>query len=384
MGFDKQKIKQIRNLMILGALLVLALIYSGQIFGAIGFCFAILEPFLIGGVIAFVLNLPMKLVEEKALKRWKGKAADKLKRPVSMLAAILVVVLILALVFFTVVPQITRTVAALGSNLPSFAEKCIDWLDRLTKNYPWMQEEIDKLQRTEIDWPAMGRKTLDFLKNGLGDVLSSTVSVASGIIGGIMGTLVSLIFAIYLLGQKEKLADQGRRLLKAYLPERVYAGILHVLALLYRNFSNFITGQCLEAVILGTMFVVAMTLCRMPYAVMIGVLIAFTALIPIVGAFIGCIVGAFLILIESPMKALAFVILFQVLQQIEGNLIYPRVVGNSVGLPAIWVLAAVSVGGSLFGVPGMLTFIPLVSTVYALLREDVNRRNARKTGKRKA
>ena len=153
---------------------------------------------------------------------------------------------------------------------------------------------------------------------------------------------------------------------------------MKVCSMLYRNFSNFISGQCLEAVILGMMFVVTMTILGMPYAILVGMLISFTALIPIVGAFIGCFVGAFLILVDTPQKALWFIILFLLLQQIEGNLIYPKVVGSSVGLPAIWVLMAVSVGGSLFGIFGMLSFIPLVSTFYMLLRDDVNERNERK------
>lgn len=378
MGFDRVKIKQICALMLLGAALILALIHSEAVFQGIAIFFAIIQPFIIGGVIAFILNLPMKLVEEKLLKRWKGKTAEKCKRPLSIAAALIIILLVLYLVFITVVPQISGAVKELGQNLPGFIDRGIDRLEDLSKNYPQIQQTVEKLKSLEINWQEVGARILDFLKNGMGDVLSSTVSVAGNLIGGIMNGVISLIFALYVLGQKEKLADQGKRVLSAYLPEKVCRSINRILSLMHRNFSNFITGQCLEAVILGSMFVVTMLLFRMPYAVMIGVLIAFTALIPIVGAFIGCIVGAFLILIKSPLQALGFVILFQVLQQIEGNLIYPRVVGSSVGLPAIWVLAAVSVGGSLFGIAGMLTFIPLVSTFYMLLKENVNARNAQK------
>lgn len=378
MGFDRVKIKQICALMLLWAALILALIHSEAVFQGIAIFFAIIQPFIIGGVIAFILNLPMKLVEEKLLKRWKGKTAEKCKRPLSIAAALIIILLVLYLVFITVVPQISGAVKELGQSLPGFIDRGIDRLVDLSKNYPQIQQTVEKLKSLEINWQEVGARILDFLKNGMGDVLSSTVSVAGNLIGGIMNGVISLIFALYVLGQKEKLADQGRRVLSAYLPEKVCRSINRILSLMHRNFSNFITGQCLEAVILGSMFVVTMLLFRMPYAVMIGVLIAFTALIPIVGAFIGCIVGAFLILIKSPLQALGFVILFQVLQQIEGNLIYPRVVGSSVGLPAIWVLAAVSVGGSLFGIAGMLTFIPLVSTFYMLLKENVNARNAQK------
>ena len=209
-------------------------------------------------------------------------------------------------------------------------------------------------------------------------MVTSTIGMASSIIGAIVNGVISFIFSLYILSQKEKLADQGQRIVRAYASEKLADGILRVLSLLNKNFTNFVTGQCLEAIILGVLFIIAMTIFGMPYAVLVGVLIAFTALIPIVGAFIGCGVGAFLILIDDPMLALWFVIMFLIIQQLEGNLIYPKVVGNSVGLPAIWILMAVSLGGSLFGVTGMLFFIPLLSTCYVLLRDNVNERNRAK------
>ena len=221
---------------------------------------------------------------------------------------------------------------------------------------------------------------IDFMQNGLGSVVSSTVTVASTIIGGVVNVFVALVFSFYILAQKEKLGDQFRRILRAYCPQKVNNRVLEIASLAGKNFSSFITGQCMEAVILGVMFVITMTLFGFPYAVMVGVLIAFTALIPIVGAFIGCFVGAFLIMVDDPVKAVWFLVLFIILQQIEGNLIYPHVVGNSVGLPSIWVLAAVTVDGSLMGVVGMLIFIPILSTVYALIREDVNEKNKGKKG----
>ena len=378
MGFDKEKIRQVRWLMVLAAALVLALMYSSVVFKGIALGVGIIKPFIIGGAIAFVLNLPMRGIENTLFKRWKGKAADRLKRPVSMVLAIVLVVVIINLVIITVVPQVTKTVGELGNKIPVFVDNVITELNKLSKNYPQLQEQVAQLQNLEINWDKVVDSVGGFLKNGVVSVLSSTYNVASSIIGGVVNGVISFIFALYILSQKEKLADQGRRILSAYLPKRAENKAGHVLALLYRNFSNFITGQCLEAVILGTMFVISMTIFRMPYAVMVGVLIAFTALIPIIGAFIGCFVGAFLILINNPIQAVWFVVLFLVLQQIEGNLIYPKVVGNSVGLPSIWVLMAVSVGGSLFGIAGMLFFIPLMSTLYSLLRDSVNARNSRR------
>ncbi len=378
MEFSRDKIRQIRHLMLLGAFLVLALIYSEKVFQGIAFLFGILSPFLVGGVIAFVLNIPMRAFEEKLLSRWKGKSARKLKRPVCMVFSLVSVVLVITVVIGTVVPQVAATASEVGKKIPAFMDSIIEELDKLTKKYPELAEQVSNLEKLEMNWDSILNSIFDFLKNGAGDVLNSTVNVASGIISGVVNAVISFIFALYILSQKENLANQGCRILTAYLPEAVSRKTMEVCSLLYRNFSCFITGQCLEAVILGTMFVISMSLFRMPYALMVGVLIAFTALIPIVGAFIGCAVGAFLILIDDPLLALWFIILFLVLQQIEGNLIYPKVVGNSVGLPAIWVLMAVSLGGSLFGVAGMLFFIPLMSSCYALLRESVNRRNAGK------
>ncbi len=378
MEFSRGKIRQIRHLMILAALLILALIYSEKVFMGVAFLFGITSPFLVGGAMAFVLNIPMRGFEEKVFGRWKGRAAAKFKRPLCLVLSIVVLAVILAVVVGTVVPQVVATASEVGKKIPAFTERVVEGLDRLVRDYPELTRRIDELELTEINWDSMLGGIIDFLKNGAGDVLNSTFSVATGIISGIVNMVISFIFALYVLAQKERLEDQGRRILWAYLPEAVSTKILEVCSLLYKNFSSFITGQCLEAVILGTMFVVTMSLFRMPYALMVGVLIAFTALIPIVGGFIGCAVGAFLILIDNPLQALWFVILFLVLQQIEGNLIYPKVVGNSVGLPAIWVLTAVSVGGSLFGISGMLFFIPLTSSCYALLRESVNDRNARR------
>ena len=377
--------RQIRNLILFAAVVVLCVMYSGQIVRWIFLGIDILEPFAVGGMIAFVLNLPMKFVEERLLGRWKGKAADKLRRPLSLLAAIVFVAVLIVIVVMAVLPQLGRTINDLGQKIPVFFQQVVAWLGDLERQYPQLGQYLgpflDSGESLEQSWASMDQlaaRLMDFLKEGGVSVITTTIGVASGIIGTFVKGIISFIFALYILAAKEKLADQGKRILHAFAPEKVEKGTLSLCSLLYRNFSHFITGQCVEAVIIGTIFVITMSLFRMPYAVMIGVLIAFTALIPVVGAFIGCILGAFLILVDAPEMAFWFVVLFLIIQQIEGNLIYPRVVGESVGLPAIWVLAAVSVGGSLFGFAGMLVFIPLVSTGYMLLRDEVNARNRRR------
>ncbi len=374
MGFDKTKVRQIMGLLVFAAALVLLIIYSGTVLSGVEMLFSILTPFLVGGAIAFVLNMPMNWIEKKWFGKWKGKIADKLKRPISMVIAVLLILLILVLIMLIIVPQIGESLSELGVQIPAFFNSTLKKLEELAKQYPEILDEIKNLQSIKIDWDMVINTVVNFLKNGMGNVLTVTVTAAGSLIGGVVNTFIAFIFAIYILSQKENLARQRDKLLDAYLPQVWSTRIKKVMKLMYKNFSKFVSGQCIEAVILGCMFVVAMAIFGFPYAVMIGTLIAVTALIPVVGAFIGCVVGAFLILINNPLQAVWFVVMFLIIQQIEGNLIYPRVVGNSVGLPSIWVLAAVSVGGSLFGVAGMLLFIPLLSTVYALVRENANKR----------
>ena len=380
MKLDKQTMRSIRHIILFIAVVILCVINIRDLFGVVKFVFGISQPFIWGGAIAFVMNIPLNGVEKRLLKNWRGKRAEKLKRPVGIVLSLLLILFILIFVIMTVVPQLGKTVMDLGNKLPAFFDNAMIELEKLCASNPQIVGYLEELQNISLDWDKILNGALDFLQNGVGSVVTSTVSVASTIIGVAVNVVVALIFSIYVLSQKERLGDQGRRILKAYMPEKINAQVLRVLELLSSNFSSFISGQCLEAVILGTMFVITLTVFRIPYALLIGVLIAFTALIPIVGSFIGCVVGAFLILVDSPMKALIFVIIFLVLQQIEGNLIYPHVVGNSVGLPSMWVLVAVTLGGSLMGIAGMLLFIPLVSTAYTLLRDDVNGRNARAKG----
>ncbi len=381
MNLDKQTMKNIRHIILFIALVILCVINIKELFGVFKFVLGISQPFIWGGAIAFVMNIPLNGIEKRLLKNWKGKYAEKFKRPVSIILSLLLILFILVFVVMTVVPQLGKTIMDLGNKLPAFFDNAMVELEKLCASNPQIVEYLEQLQDISLDWDKILDGAINFLQNGVGSMVTSTVSVASTIIGVSVNIVVAIIFSIYVLSQKEKLGDQGKRIIKAYLPEKINTQVLRVLGLLSNNFSSFISGQCLEAVILGTMFVITLTIFQIPYALLIGVLIAFTALIPIVGAFIGCVVGAFLILVDSPMKAFIFVIIFFTLQQIEGNLIYPHVVGNSVGLPSMWVLVAVTLGGSLMGIAGMLLFIPLVSTAYTLLREDVNLRNASVKGR---
>ncbi len=369
--------RNIKGLILFTAVVILVLMKFDFLCLTIGLVFGILKPFIMGGMIAFVINIPMRFYERKLFdnRKKKGKYLMKCKRGISLLLAFLSVVLALTLVAVTVIPQLVTTVSELAYKVPMFYGGVIERLEVIFAENPELVSWLENIEMPKINWKETINAVLDFMKNGMGSMLSSTFTVASSIISTAVNFFIAIVFSIYILAQKEKLQDQFDRLLKAYSNGKIYNGVKKVCGLLNQNFSNFITGQCMEAVILGTMFVIFMTIFQFDYAVMIGVLITFTALIPIAGAFIGCFVGAFLMLVDDPVRAFWFVVMFIILQQIEGNLIYPHVVGNSVGLPSIWVLAAVTIGGSLMGVFGMLVFIPLLSTVYMLLREDVNKRN---------
>ena len=374
MNFNKENIRHIKELIVFTLVLLIALWNYDLVLGAFGFVGNIVFPFLVGGAIAFVLNVPMSFLERNLFGNEKVQSKKQLKRisrPFSLVLTIVGVLGIIAVVMFVVIPQLGQTFVSLGRNIRRFIPQAMLWLEDLFENN---QEILALISEMDMSWDKMINSVLEFFKSGVGNVFDSTISVATSIVGSVTTFVIAFVFACYILLQKEKLHVQMKKILFAYLPERRVENILGVCSLTYKTFSNFLTGQCVEALILGTMFFVVMGIIRLPYALLVGVLIAFTALIPIFGAFIGCAVGAFLILMVDPWKAVIFVILFFVLQQIEGNLIYPKVVGNSVGLPSIWVLAAVSIGGSLMGVVGMLVFIPLVSVIYTLFRGDVYKR----------
>jgi len=363
--------KNMKNLMILIVFAVLVLVGVQRIENlAAGFVFLmrIVFPFILGGAMAFILNIPMHFLEGRVFAKAKKK---KLVRPVSLVLSILFVVAILQIVLVVVIPEIAATFASISKNIEAFLPKLEQWLTEAFPDSEQLELWIDSL---EFNWDKILQSAVNFLKNGAGNVLSSTVTVAKTVINSLMNFFVGFVFACYILLQKEKLSVQVKKVLYAFLPRHAVEKTLQVAALSYKTFSSFVTGQCLEAVILGTMFFVSMSILHFPYALLVGVLIAFTALIPIFGAFIGCVLGTFLILVSNPVQAIGFVILFFVLQQVEGNLIYPHVVGGSVGLPSIWVLVAVTVGGSLMGVVGMLIFIPLSSVLYALFKGWVHKR----------
>lgn len=382
MSLDKENMKKICLLIVFTLAVFVGLWRLEAVVAAISFLGGILAPFILGGAIAFILSVPMNRIEiiicklcSKDGDEKRRKKREKLLRPFSMILTLILVIAILALAVLVIFPELGRTVSGLGRTIQANVPILLEKLEEVFHN----NKEISYwLANLDINWDEIIKKATNIFQSGADIVLGSTFSVVQSIFSGVTTFVIGFVFACYILIQKEKLGRQCRKLVFAYLKKPQAERMLEIASLTHRTFTNFLTGQCLEAVILGTMFFVAMTLLRFPYALLVGVLIAITALIPIFGAFIGCVVGAFLILVVSPMQALAFIVLFLVLQQLEGNFIYPHVVGGSVGLPSIWVLVAVTVGGSLMGIVGMLIFIPLMSVLYTLLRQDVAKRLEKK------
>ena len=340
------------------------------------------SPFIIGAAVAFVLNVPMRAIERglKGIKKNGGR------RAVAILLTVLAIILVLTGVVYLVIPQVVATVESLVAEIPAFINRVIDfgrsWLAKNPELMEWLYEYTDF---GPTDWTALLNQILtEFgdkvagLLNQLTSVVEKAFSTLISFGAGVFNAILSLVFALYCLARKEILARQGRRLLYAFFPEKFCDETVRILRMTNSTFSNFISGQCLEAVILGVMFVISMSIFGMPYMPLVSVIICITALVPIVGAFVGCGLGAFFILVDDPLMALWFVVMFLVLQQIEGNLIYPRVVGTSIGLPGMWVLVAVAVGGDLMGVGGMLLMIPVASVLYALLGEITDCRLALK------
>lgn len=378
---------------------------------ALQWIFGLFSPIVLGLIIAFVLNLPMRGLEKmwdkmdgllrrlfgkksktdkktdaiekseqkvsvkRTEQKQQGKISKALRRPICLLASIVVILAILSAVVALVLPEIGKAVMLLINGVHAVLRKVQTWCLTYAEEYPMIEKFILEMN---IDWEATAKSLLGIIGSGTLGVVGSTFMSVVNALGGIMDFVIAFIFAIYVLLSKETLSSQIIRLFQAFFPEKIRNGVLHVASTAHGIFCSFVTGQCIEAVILGSLCAIGMVIFRFPYAAMIGVLVGVTALIPVVGAFIGAGVGAFLILMNDPFQALMFIIYIVVLQQIEGNVIYPKVVGSSVGLPAMWVLAAVTVGGGIGGILGMLFAVPTASVLYTLLREAMRKRLEKK------
>lgn len=366
MNFDKKGVKTILFLILCAVVLFWGFQNINDVTDGINSFISIISPFILGGAIAFIINVPMKKIEELIFK--KSKMSQKGKRVIAYLITLILLILILALVMFVIIPEIAATIEKLVVQIPPAFNAAREYIEDLFDSNAQISEVIEKLN---INFESLTKELITLLQNSASSLLNISFVVVGGLIGGTFSFIIGFVFSVYLLFQKEKMAGQCKRVIYALLSETKADRTVYIFKMANVTFSKFISGQCLEALILGVLFYIIMKIFAFPYALLISVLVGITALVPIIGPFIGCAVGAFLILIVNPLRALVFILVFLIVQQLEGNLIYPRVVGNSIGLPPVWVLVAVTVGGGLFGVGGMLIFIPLCSVIYALFKEMV-------------
>ena len=329
---------------------------------------AVILNFLLGIMIAFILNVLMIRIEKILSRFILDKKYTSFKRVISIIVSLLIVIGVIGIIITLIIPELTNAIKVIVKSFPETFEQLQVWINQNGNSFPQLETWINS-----VDLNSIASELSGLFKIGLTGMLGSTVDVISMFFTSILNLVVGIVFALYILMSKETLKRQSHKLIDAYIPKRISVKLLEVGTLARTTFSNFVIGQTVEAFILGTLCAVGMAVLNLPYAPMVGSLVGITAFVPIVGAFIGGGIGAFMILTVDPMQALIFIIFLVVLQQLEGDLIYPRVVGSSVGLPSIWVLFAVTVGGGLWGITGMLFSVPVLSVVYALIKGHVNK-----------
>ena len=368
MNYLEKYKKDIIKLILFTVIIIFAFIYIKTIGSFLAYLINIFMPFIIGIFIAFILNVLLNFVENKLFKKLNNKnykTWSKLKRPVSVIITFIIIITIIVFILVLLIPQLQNTVSLFTKNFDTYKEQTIEILN----NFGINSESINNYS-TSIN--NLKNEITSYINNNRNEIMQITIGVASSFLGSITSIIIGIVFAIYILLKKEDLSRQFKKILKAYLPEKYERRIEEIANLSNITFGNFISGQCLEALIIGLLCFIGMLILQIPYASTISVLVGFTALIPVFGAFIGTFIGAFLIFMVEPFKALIFIIFIIILQQLEGNIIYPKVVGKSVGLPSIWVMVAVTIGASIYGVLGMILSVPLCSILYSIIKTDVN------------
>lgn len=343
-------------------LIVISLMYFNNFLKFLGSVWNVIFPLILGLIIAYVLNMLMKAIEEKF---------PKLKRGLSILITLLIVIGILTLMSVLVIPQFTDACSIIKVTVPKYYKEVQNWIMKNGDKLPALADQFGKLQ---INWDNIFQKIISFATNSTGTLVSTTVSIIGSVTVGVFNVVIAVVFAIYVLSCKEKIYDRFKLILSSSKYTAMVDKIILILKTSDKCFSNFVISQCKEAFILGFLCMLGMLIICPKYAIMIGVLIGITAFIPILGAYIGASVGAFVVFTEQPIKALYFIIFIIVLQQIEGNLIYPKVVGTTVGVPGILVFSAVTIGGGLAGIPGMFLGVPIMAVLYQFFQEYINKK----------
>lgn len=362
-------------LLVIAAVLFVAAQNISSLLELIGLLFTVSTPLILGSAIAFIINMPMRFFEQKIrriARKKKRKLLTKLARPISVIISIILVLASLSLIALIIMPEVANTILTISNNVPSYINNIIKWSQDMFEKYPQIEQHLKGI---EIDWNQINGTLLQMLRGSAEAILGSTFSIATNVVGGITNFFMSCVLAIYILFQKEKLSYHAKRALKAFIPDKVGKYVLKIATLTSKTFSRFLTGQCLEAIILGTLVFIGMSICGFPYALMISVLIAVMSFIPMFGIYVASAIGAVLIAFQGGiLSGVLFYAMFLGIQQIEGNFIYPRVVGNSVGLSPLVVLASVIVGGGLFGFVGMIISVPVSAVLLVLYKEIVEKR----------
>lgn len=380
MEFNKENSKKIAK-WIIGIATTCILIYLGvqnvdYLAEALSKGVNLVLPLLMGIFFALILDVPVRFFERHMFKKSKKEFTKKLKRPIALVLAIVMIVGVLAGIIGLVIPELINAVKIIVQAAVDLFGKIGDSeAEALVSKLPFGEMLYNNiLANYNIDWDKIGSTLQKWITEQGGNIMNTAMGTVSTLVSAVVNFIIAIFFAIYVLISKEKLEKQAQRLIKAWIPEKVGNMVLHTFEVGVGIFRNFVSGQTLEAVILGTLCMVGMLILKIPYAPMVGALVGVTAYIPVVGAFVGTAIGAFMILTVSPTKALVFIIYLLILQQIEGNVIYPKVMGDKINLPAIWVLAAVTIGGGIAGPLGMILGVPITSTIYILLREETEKR----------
>ena len=366
-----QNLRSFIRYLICIAVTVLIVMNIDRLFKVADHLFSIAFPLILGAIMSYAINIIMKKLETKWYPETDNQRFLRAKRPICLFMSIFLMVALIYFIIRLVVPELLDAFVVIGQEIPVYFAKIQTWVIEHGDLFPEIAKEIGA---AEVNWQDISQKLITYATSGVSTMLNSAMSIVGQLIGSVIHTAIALVFAIYILLNKEKLMRQFRLIEKAYLNEKVSYRMNLFLDTAHDCFTSFISGQCIEAIILGLLCTVGMFILGFPYAPMVGTLVGATALIPIVGAYIGAIVGAFMIFTVEPMQAVGFLVFILVLQQVEGNVIYPKVVGSSIGLPGMWVLSAVTLGGGLAGIPGMLLGVPLAATAYHLLAYDVKER----------
>lgn len=382
MELNRKNVRIILLIIVFTVVLFTAVQNFGALLGFVVDVWGVLSSVIAGLAIAFVLNIPLKLFEDKlfyGLREHRSATVRRLLRPVSIVCSLLITLGVLIVLLLIVLPQLVEAVAAVLARMPGYVTDLIAWLDRLLEPFDFSLSEY----LNDIDWTKVFSDIGTMLSQGINEILSAAgtaANVGTSIVGGVIDVVFSVIIAVYVLAQKERIGRFVHRCMEAFMPRRLSGNISRICTMAAETFSNFVGGQLTDSCILGLLCFVGMMIFRFPYAYVISVVIGVTSLVPLVGAFVGIVIGALLILTIDPIKALLFIVFVLVLQQIEGNLIYPKVVGKAVGLPGVIVLSAVLVGGNIAGILGSICAVPVSAILYTMLREAVNSRLSRRVG----